>query len=765
MKNFFAFTLLLLAYSATAQFQGLVYDRNDSAAVFAYSNQKSMPWCGGFNNPQFAMGDLNHDGKIDLVIFERMSYQVKTFINNGTAGNPHYIYAPKYAANFPIVHDYIKMVDYNRDTIPDLIEHGNPGYPGASVWKGYYNANNELCFTWYQTLTYSNDLSTAPPVNVNVNGADIPAVVDVDNDGDLDLVSYSSLGNNLFYYKNYQVEQGKPTDSIVIKLRDKCWGKVSQNTIHRAHILQFSCEADNSTLLPKGTAGLRHGSNGICLFDADGDGDYDVLDGNGAFSDLQFLLNGRIQNGGLDSMVSQDTLWQKNGVQAHMPAFPVAYWLDINQDGTNDILVSPHAEGTSENYKCILYYKNTGTVAAPVYTYQSDSFLVEQTIDAGTGSYPFLYDYDKDGKPDLLVGSDGYFQPNGTLRSKLLYYKNTSTVGHISFTLQDADFNHIFNLNLAGAAPAAGDLDNDGKDDLVLGQSNGTLTFFPNTAITATQPPQWLSSSALKDYNNALINAGNNATPFIYDLNKDGKKDLIIGNQSGGLVYYENVGTSPGVLKLQLKNAQLGNIAVDPSYLYSYSAPYIGKMDNSGTDYIVCGSASGLLYRYDGFQGGNTTITYPAIDNMYSYIDTAYASFTGYTDNINQRSTPAFADMDGDGMYDMITGNTLGGLNIYKQIKNVSVNSGPLFTGNNRDVRAYPNPAKDMLYFSWAASFAQGEVSVYVYSTMGQKILQSTANATQQSISIPVHNLAAGTYFCEFRSGANRAVTPVTIYK
>lgn len=763
MKNCCAFALFLFsATQAIAQYQGLVYDHNDSAMVMGYSSQKSMPFCGGFNNPQFALGDLNNDGKKDLVIYERFSYQVKTFINTGSPGSPVYVYAPKYALNFPEVRNYVKVEDYDRDGVPDLMQRLNDG---VGVYKGYYNANSELCFNFRQLLQYSNDLSTVPPVDVFVNANDIPAILDIDNDGDLDVVSYSSLGNNLFFYKNYQVEMALPTDTMVMKLRDKCWGKVSQNTIYRTHILQFSCDADNSTLLPKQTSGLRHGNNGVCLFDEDGDGDYDYLDGNASFSDLQFLKNGKAQFGSVDSMISQDTLWQKNGVQVHLPQYPVAYWLDIDQDGNKDILVSPHGEGASENYKCILYYRNTGNAASPVYTYQSDSFLVTQTIDAGTGSYPLLYDYDRDGKPDLFIGSDGFRQANGTLRSRLLYFKNTSTAGHISFTQQNEDFNYIFGLNLAGAAPAIGDLDNDGKDDLVLGQSDGTLTFFNNTATNASQPPQWPVHAQLRDYNNALINTGNNAAPVIYDLNHDGKMDLIVGNQYGRLIYYENIGSTPGQLKLQLKNSQLGNIAVDSNYLNAYAVPYIGKMDNTGVDYILCGSASGRLYRYDGFQSGNTAIPYPLIDTAYSFIDSAYANYIGYSENINQRSAPAIADIDGDGKYDMILGNVLGGLTIYKQVQDVAVNAGPLFTGRQKNVKLYPNPANDVLYLSWDKSFSDNDILINIYNTTAQRTLQTNVKAGYLGTSINVRNLSAGVYFCELRSGANKVVTPLSIYR
>src|SRR5690606_22679489 len=112
----------------------------------------SLGFAGGFNNPQFAMGDLNNDGKQDLVIFERGSEWIRTFVNTGTAGNPDYRYRPQYAKHFPQAREYLKLVDYNCDNIPDLIHRGNNGF---SIYKGYYNTNNELSFNYYKDLFYS----------------------------------------------------------------------------------------------------------------------------------------------------------------------------------------------------------------------------------------------------------------------------------------------------------------------------------------------------------------------------------------------------------------------------------------------------------------------------------------------------------------------------------------------------------------------------------------------------------------------------------
>jgi hypothetical protein len=737
---------------ANAQFQGQTYFMDEGVKVFAGAQEKTMAWCGGFDNPQIALADLNHDGKKDLVVYERDYKQLKTFINYGAPGNPDYRYKPQYAKNFPVVDEYLKMEDYNRDTIPDLF---HKGLAGVDVYKGYYNGNNELCFNHYKSLFYDNDTHSIGEVNVYVEPSDIPALLDMDGDGDLDMLAYWSGGAKMYYYKNYQVEDGWPKDSIMIKLADRCWGKLDQ-VFKRTHNLGVTC--DNSGLTGLKQSGQnRHTGNCLCMFDADGDGDYDYMDGNISFSDIQFIKNGKVENSyPVDTMVSQDTTWQSNGHVLNMPQWPATFWLDIDQDGDKDLLFTPHWEGT-ENYKCIALYRNTGSDASPVFTFQSDTFLMDKIIDAGSGSYPMFYDYDKDGKPDLIVGSDGYYQANGTFRSHLLYFKNTSSGFQAALTLQTTDFDSLFAENMQGAAPAAGDLDNDGKDDLVLGKSDGTIAFFPNTAASQGVQPNWKHTAntqmQLKDSSNTVITVAANAAPFIYDLNKDGKPDLIIGSRYGYLAYYQNISTTAGQVKLALRNVQVGHVNPDSMNFINYSVPFIGKMDNTGNDYILCGSNSGAIYRYDGFQTGNTAINYPTIDTMYSFIH----------DGV--RSAPAVGDIDGDGKYEMVIGNLKGGLTIYSQNQAATINNTALVAGNTKDVRAYPNPAKDMLYFSWNKEFAQAPVHVAIYAATGQLLTEHTVSNSPQGTVLNITNIPSGTYFCEVVSGLNKSVLTVTILK
>jgi hypothetical protein len=922
-------TILCLVCSPVfsfAQGQGEVYQFDTTWKVYAYNAEKTLGFSGGFNNPQFGLADLNNDGRQDLVVFEKGSIQIKTFLNYGTFGNPDYRYHPEYEKGFPeqnglrTVTSYMKMEDLNCDNIADIVTRGLSGY---SIYYGYY-INSQLHFNYYKDLYYSPlygssegfDLLTFPPafwtsqntgwsrvtsgsfpsvspqtgsgmamfnahglssgstallvakrlrisynlglegkvsfwmyrdnqsllgdslsvyvgrnttltnaiyvnrvarcrtvnqpdtkasdgwyqytftippamagdtvyvifkatslagnniyldnvrfissspygdVNAYIDpGGDIPGIADVDNDGDMDFFSFYIGGVFINFYKNYRVEEGQPCDTLHVNLKDACWGKVAQaGSIVQA--LGVNCPSSQPVIPPAKTT---HSGNTLCMLDIDGDGDMDYLNGGVSYSSVQLLINGKADyNYPIDTIIAQDTTWQSSGHIYNTPQFPAAFNIDVNQDGKKDILISPSGESSSENYSCIAYYKNTGTASAPAFTFQSDTFLVDQTIDMGSGSYPMLYDYDKDGRPDMFVGSDGFFQPNGTLRARLAYYKNTSTANAPSFTLQDNDFLGIDALDLQGVYPAVGDLDNDGKEDLVVGHSDGTISFYKNMAASASVQPQWqLTSAILKDNNNHNIDSSEYAAPLIYDIDKDGRKDLIIGGRKGQLAYYKNIG-STGQLSLQYQTSKLGDVHVDPwAFLSAYSVPFIGKIDNTGTEYLLVGSNSGRISRYIGFQNGNVTTPYQLIDTAYSSLNFNLGEYSGF------RSAPAIADLDGDGKYEMVLGNFLGGVKIFKQVLAVNVND--VTNAGSAGIKIYPNPAKDIVYINWDRGFVSSpNVTVTISNIAGQKLITQSFKAESYVGGLPVSELSSGIYFCEVICGENRTVSKLIIVR
>ena len=741
-----------------------MYYPDNSVKVFSGTRELTLAWCGGFNNPQFTMGDLNNDDVQDLVVYES-GKGVKTFINTGVAGNPVYTYRPEYALNFPPVYNYLVLADYNCDNIPDLFHQGGTGF---SVYRGYYSAANKLCFAFYKDLYYTNDPLTGGPANAFNNPQDIPAIVDIDNDGDLDCVSYDINGGFLNMYKNMQVEQGFPCDTIKTELKDKCWGKVYQG-FYRTHYLGTSC--NNSGLKqPVDTAGKQtHSGNTPCLFDWDMDGDYDYLDGSVSFNEMTFLKNGRIETGyPVDTMISQDTMWQTGGKRISLSTWPAAFNIDIDQDGKKDLLIAPNGGNTSENYKCVWYYRNMSSVGVPDWQYQSDSFLIDKMIDAGTAAYPMLFDYNKDGKPDLFVGSEGYTQSTGLLKSRISYYKNTSTGGNPSFTLDNLNFVSMDTFDFQGAAPAFGDIDNDGKADMVIGHVNGTLSYYKNMAATDTAQPIWQPLLAtLTNDTGGVINAGGRATPFIYDIDKDGKKDLVIGNLYGTLQYYQNITTTPGTVKLKLINNKLGNVKSDPNQLFGcFSTPFIGRIDSSGRDYLLMGSNSGNIYRFDSIASGDTTLIYPLLESQYSFIDSTYLQYNHPASALgvygNLRSSVTVGDIDGDGDYEMITGTIYGGLNFYK--RKIADRTEVVNVAENGSVHIFPNPASGYVNMNWTG-ILQPSVQLSIINMTGQQVYTDNLPTNAQHASVNMAAFPAGIYVCVLNSGARRYYSKMTVLR
>lgn len=762
MKQFIVFFILyFISNCCLAQHRG--YYPDNSVKVFAGATEQTLAWCGGFNNPQFTMGDLNNDGKTDLVVYEPFK-GVKTFINSGVAGAPKYTYAPEYALTFPPIYNYLVLADYNCDNIPDLFHEGATGY---TAYRGYYDGNNRLNFTFYKELFYYNDVHIPAGANAFNNPQDIPAIVDVDNDGDVDFISYDILGGYMNWYRNMRVENGRPCDTLEIALWDRCWGKTYQG-FYRTHMLQRNC--DNSGLYRSSDTAARatHSGNTPCLFDWDMDGDYDYLDGSVSFNEMTFMKNGRMEFGGVDSMVWQDTMWQTGGQTISLPTWPAAFNIDIDQDGKKDLLIAPNAANASENYKCIWYYRNQSTPGTPNWVFTSDSFFVDKTIDAGTAAYPAFFDYDNDGKPDLFVGSEGYMQSTGLLRSRISYYHNTSTTGAPSFTLVSKDLVEMDTFNFRGAAPAFGDIDGDGYADMIVGHADGTLTYYKNMAGSATVPPVWQPQIVqLTDNTGTVINVGGRATPFMYDLDKDGKKDLLIGNIYGTIQYYRNVSATAGTIALELVNNRIGNVKADPNQLFGCnSVPFVGRIDSTGRDYLLVGSNSGNIYRFDGVSTGDTASAFPMIDTQYAFIDSTYLLYNHPSSPFgvygNLRSAPAVADIDGDGDFEMVVGTVYGGLNLYKRKIDpfLAVTTPPATATLN----IYPNPADGKVVIEWPA-FTANNVTVTIYDLRGRAYLSINGDGSKGRLNADVSTLPGGTYMVAMSGENFRYYGKLTVIK
>ncbi|MDD3637854.1 MAG: VCBS repeat-containing protein, partial [Bacteroidales bacterium] len=182
-------------------------------------------WAGGLDACQFGRMDLDGDGKQDLLVFDRRGNRLLTYLNKGSHGEIDYDLAPQYVSFFPDFDEWVIFVDYDRDGFEDIFTYSK-GWAGIKVYRhlGTFPPEFELVVSPYLTSFQGGGY-----VNILATNADYPALTDVDGDGDLDLLSFWSLGTFIELHTNLSIELYGHADSLVYERTDFCWGRVAEN--------------------------------------------------------------------------------------------------------------------------------------------------------------------------------------------------------------------------------------------------------------------------------------------------------------------------------------------------------------------------------------------------------------------------------------------------------------------------------------------------------------------------------------------------------
>ncbi len=262
-----------------------------------------------------------------------------------------------------------------------------------------------------------------------------------------------------------------------------------------------------------------NGPFGIAIGDLDGDGKPDLAVTNGGIGSASLSV---FRNTSTAGSITTASFAAKVDFATGTSPLGVAIG-DLDGDGKPDIVV---ANGVSYT---VSVFRNTSTAGSIT----TASFAAK--VDFATGNRPedvTIGDLDGDGKPDLVVAN--------AFSNSVSVFRNTST-GSItpgSFAAK-VDFNTGVNpYNIA-----IGDLDGDGKPDLVMANSlDNTVSVLRNTSTTGSITTA--SFAAKVDF----ATGSGPGVVAIGDLDGDGKLDIAVANSGNNTVsVFRNTSTGGSI--------------------------------------------------------------------------------------------------------------------------------------------------------------------------------------------------------------------------
>jgi hypothetical protein len=721
-----------------------------------------MPWIGGINSMHFATIDLNQDGTMDLIGFEIHGNKLYPFVNNGTTGQDDYSHAPEYVNNFPHIVNWIKTVDYNNDGKKDLFTHG---ITGIMVYKNISTPSTGLVFQQVTNPVIFADFGGSAPINIPVSSVDYPGFVDLDYDGDIDIVAFPVLGTYVYYYKNLSMELYGNADHLKYKLTSQSWGNFSESESTNTVFLNNPYKAGSVPQVPAPKSGEKHTGSTMLMMDYNNDSLYDMLLGDVDYFNLNMLTNG----GTIDSahITSQDTAFPSYDEPIDLISFPASHYIDVDNDGTKELIISSFEASyyKPQGINSVHLYENTGTNAQPVFDLVKKNFMQEKMIDIGDNASPAITDVDGDGLLDIVVGNYGrvhstYLDTMWYLLyinrySTLSYFKNIGSSTNPAFKFEIDNWLNIDSLQISGAQPTFGDIDGDGDQDMLIGQEDGSLIYFENTA-----GPNQMMTFAAPVRNYASIDIGKNSSPQLFDLDKDNILDLVIGRKDGQISYFNNTGTSQAPVFTKVTDT-LGYIDVRSHYHKSspFSAPRFYK-DENDTLKLFVGSASGFTFFFDDIENNLTgtfgidtaikaherQINY-TLDTVYSILQYENAGAIQEVSVEGLRTIPAIADLNNDGRPDMVLGTFRGGLRYFEGTAWPGVGINDKEQNLSAHIRLYPNPANDQVQINFTDIIGNVKnIEIQLCDITG-RVVDQTDYIVQDQISLHTSNLENGVYF------------------
>jgi hypothetical protein len=553
-----------------------------------------LAFAGGLNIPRPQLVDLDADGDLDLIVQE-YSNRMMHFIREGNAadGLPRFRLASTHYAGID-VGEWSRFADIDGDGLVDVFGEWPNSYIRywASAAPGAQASARPGVQASYRAAPDS--LRDAAGTAIFADRQNIPQIGDINCDGVPDLL----IGRITGIILQYTMVAKEPQP--VFRLVTDRWQDLEIIT----------------------GQGSMHGANTMALADYDNDGDLDLFWGD--FFEAGLLLFRNVGTCAQPRLLTEGTRFPENDPVVtsgyNAPAFG-----DLEGDGGMDLVMGVLGGAYDPNRTTIENLFLSARTPDGRYLPRTRQLL--PMLDVGSESIPALVDLDGDGDLDLLLANK--IDPADRRTSRIYVLQNTGTRLAPAFVLQGT-------LGLPPAyhyAPAFGDLDGDGRPEMVLGSFGARLSLWK-------PGPPGLPALQVVDSALVTITRGSNTTPTLGDVDGDGDLDLFIGEASGTLNFYRNDGsrTAP---TFTLVSDQFDSLDVGRR-----SAPHLVDIDGDGDlDLLVGSDDQGVvLFRNHGMR------TAPR-----------FVRDLDFSPEVAPVAAPTTGDLDGDGHLELIVGTAGGG--------------------------------------------------------------------------------------------------------
>ncbi len=366
--------------------------------------------------------DVDSDGDFDLFWGDFFSTSIYFLENEGTPTAPSFPSVTE--SRYPSAQ--MATRGFNRPFLADIDADGDP-----DLFVTVLTREEDLDNFWY----FRNDGSPVSPSftlvtrnflpQLDIGRQAHPAWIDIDADGDRDLF-LGSYSGRIYFYRNLNSDSIRLLPDTTVKV---------------------PVPADIFITSP-------------AFFDADADGDQDILCGN---FNGRMLLFRNVGTPTVPSFVLESSQWENIDVGNHSsPSF-----VDIDGDGDRDLII-----GAESGILSLLYNQSGNTSFVP------GNFITPYMQVGAADVVPEWNDFDRDGDMDLFVGLR-----DGTIR----WYENVGTSTGAIWRLTDSLF--LGMKTTAQSVPRFVDGDGDGDDELMVGSQRGGVEWYEHVDAA----PRWLS--------------------------------------------------------------------------------------------------------------------------------------------------------------------------------------------------------------------------------------------------------------------------------